>query len=561
MAIELSLVPEVGIYTPSPRIGDVQTYSVSVDAIPTDATDSSGGTWSMDVTASASLTKINLNGDRVNLPGADRSTAFLGKKVILSDYGMFSDESKYDYQKQDYGRGGFRGTVSSMSITDNSNLQLTIDGILFKLNCEKTAQPHFGATATQKTAFIYYCSLAGLTIVADNIDNDFDIPVAYPAWKGNVWEYIKMFCVANQADIFVDANGSVHLEKIRKNTIPVVESSGVSMGVTLLGTSRTVEVYDYDTSWEQDALIYLPQTTFQVNTGEKIKETVDIQNSTITSKIFQPVCVSTIPQNFKGGQGKSVYVVIDNLNIPVSPDWWNGNGGKVSVAVAEDNPMQLEISIEAPNQTNSAYVEPFRLAEYDTDVRPALYICGEGVVVNKILRSVSTGADQTFISRDSKATVDNPFIHEASYHLAQSAAFASGPSVDVSLTIGTSKLADEINNITGARFFYNNGYYRVSSANISESGISITGKVDTVFDDLVSTYSVSFNNFNTTTLLTNFASLTSGAVGLYGGNTISAFNSYYPAKTFTELGPYYNNMTFSDMTVMPLGDTLNPYVN
>jgi hypothetical protein len=556
MAVEL--VPESG----AARIGDVQTYSVSVDAIPTDATDSAGSTWSMNVTAPAALTKIDSDGNRVNLPGANRTTALLGRGVSLIDYGMFSGESKFDYQKETYGRGAFKGTVSSMSINDGDNLDLTIDGVLFKLNCEKIAQPHFGATATQKTAFIYYCSLAGLTVNAGDVDDSFDVPVAYPAWKGNVWENIKMFCVANQADIFVDANGAVHLEKIRRNTIPVIERSGASMGITLLGTSRTVEIYDYDTSWETDALIYSATSTFQVNTGEKIKETVDVQNSTITSKIMQPVCVSAIqPVPFKGGVGKSIYVVIDNLNVPVSPAWWNNNGGKVSVAVSEDNPLQLDITIEAPNQPNSLYVEPFRLAEYDNDVRPALYICGEGVTVAKSLRSVSTGADQTFISRDSKATVDNPFIHDSAYHLSQSAAFATGPSIDVNMTIGTSKLENEINTIAGSRFMYNNGYYRVASANISESGISLTGKVDTIFDDLVSIYSTSFNTFNTTTLFTNFSSLTSGAVALYGANTMTAFNSYYPAKTFTELGSYYTNMTFSDMSVIPLGDGVNPYAN
>lgn len=554
MAIELSTIdPTLA------KIGDIQTYSVNVEAIPTDATDTSGSTWSMNVTAPAALTKIDANGNRVNLSGANRSTALLGREVSLMDYGMFSGESKYDYQKQTYGRGTFNGTVSSMSLSDGDSLQLSIDSILFKFNSEKTAQPHFGATATQSTAFKYYCSLVGITKIS--VDTAFDVPVAYPAWKGNVWEYIKMFCIANKADIYADANGNVRLQKIRKNTIPVTERSGTSMNVSLLGTSRTVEVYDYDTTWEQDSLIYLAEAVYSVNMNERRTEVVDVQNSTISSKIFQPVCVSSIPAGFKGGQGKSIYVVLDTLNIPVSPDWWNSNGGKVTVSVSEDNPMQLEITIQAPNQNNSAYVEPFRLAEYDNEDRPALYICGEGVIVNKILRSVSTGADKNFISRDSKATVDNPFISDSSYHLLQSAAFATGPSVDVSLTIGTSKLEDEINNISGARFFYNNGYYRVASANISESGISITGKVDSIFDDLVSTYSTNFQTFNTTTLFTTFATLTSGVTALYGANTITAFNSYYPAKTFSEIGVYYNSMTFSDMAVMPLGDTLNSYVN
>jgi hypothetical protein len=553
----IKLVPDSG----SAQIGDIQTYSVSVEAIPTDATKSSGSTWSMNVDAPASLTKIDKDGNRVNLPGANRTTALLGRSVSLYDYGMFSGESKYDYQKSSFGRGSFKGTVSSISLSSDDVISLTIDGVLFKLNCEKIAQPHFGPTATKKTAFIYYCGLADVTVDPDNVDDFFNVPVAYQAWKGNVWEHIKMFCIANQADIYVDELGQVHLARLRRNTIPVVENSAVSLNATLLGTSRAVEVYDYQTSWESDTLIYSATTTFQVNKGERIKETVDIEASTITSKIIQPTCVSSIqPIPFKGGIGKSVYVIIDNLNLPISPSWWNDNGGKVTVAVSTDNPLQLEITIQAPNQENSAYTEPFRLAEYDNDARPALYICGEGVSVTKTLRTVSTGADQTFISRDSKATVDNPFMHDTAYHLSQSAAFATGPSVDVNMTIGTSGLENEINSITGSRFIYQNGYYRVASANISESGISITGETDTIFDDLVSIYSVNFNTFNTTSLFTTFLTF-NDAAGNAPFNSMVAFNSLYPAKNFQELGSYYGSMTFSDMSVMPLGETLNPYVN
>jgi hypothetical protein len=552
----IKLVPESG----SAQIGDIQSYSVSVEAIPTDATKSSGSTWSMNVDAPASLTKIDKDGNRVNLPGANRTTALLGRGVSLYDYGMFSNESKFDYQKSTFGRGSFKGTVSSISLSSSDVINLTVDGVLFKLNCEKIAEPHFGPTATKKTAFIYYCGLADVVVDPDNVDDFFNIPVAYQAWKGNVWEHIKMFCIANQADIYVNESGQVHLERMRRNTISVMENSGVSLNATLLGTSRSVEVYDYQTSWESDTLIYSATTTFQVNRGETIKETVDTQSSTTTAKIIQPTCVQSIqPVPFKGGVGKSVYVIIDNLNVPVSPSWWNDNGGKVSVAVSEDNPLQLEITIQAPDQENSAYTEPFRLAEYDNDTRPALYICGEGVAVTKTLRTVSTGADQTFISRDSKATVDNPFMHDTAYHLSQSAAFATGPSIDVSMTIGTSGLENEINSITGSRFMYQNGYYRIASANISESGISITGEPDTIFDDLVSIYSVNFLTYNNTVLYNTFTLFNADSAN--SGKIFSQFNTNYPARSFQELGPYYNSMTFSDMAVMPLGDTLNPYVN
>jgi hypothetical protein len=106
---------------------------------------------------------------------------------------------------------------------------------------------------------------------------------------------------------------------------------------------------------------------------------------------------------------------------------------------------------------------------------------------------------------------------------------------------------------------YQNGYYRIASANISESGISITGEPDTIFDDLVSIYSVNFLTYNNTVLYNTFTLFNADSAN--SGKIFSEFNANYPARTFQELGPYYNSMTFSDMAVMPLGDTLNPYVN
>lgn len=553
--------------TSSALIGDVASYVANVEAMPVDATSSSGSTWSVDLKAPATTTKIDSNGNRINLPVAKRSISLLGRDVSLIDYGMFYGENKADYgkdyldtvsQSEQYRRfGAFTGKISSISLNNLDEMSLNIDSILFKFNCEKTAKPVMGG-ATQADAFIYYCSLCGITEDQVEIDTDFDVPIAYPGWKGNVWDYIKMFCVANMADLSVRSDGKIHLEKLRKRTISIDESSGLSTNITLLGTTRQVEIYDYSNSWETDTVIYASKTTFQLEMGETLKETVDVEVSTTNDKIIQPVCVKAIqPIPFKGGIKQSVYVVIDNLNYPVEPSWWNANGGKVTVTVSEENPMQLDIVIQAPNQPNSAYSPPYRLAEYDTDARPSLYVCGEGVVVKKSLQTVSTGADKTFISRDSKASVDNIFINNASYHLLQSAAFASGPLVEVNLTIPRFRINEELHTIAGSRFFYNNGFYRVASASISDSGISLNAKVDSIFSDFVSIYATKFSVFNASLNYNTFALFTTDKTGQKFGN----FNDSYPAKTFSNIGSDYANMTFSDMTIVPFGDSGNDYVN
>jgi hypothetical protein len=481
------------------HLSEIVNYSILAEAMPIDATDSSGSTGSMDVTFITADTTIDKDGNRVARPGYMRSSALLGREVSLIDYAPYYTESKFDYQKSDQGRGSFFGVVSSMNSSAGGTTNFSVDSLLFKFNCEKTAEPHFGATATQKTAFIYYCSLADVTVLPSEVSDDFDVPVIYAAWKGNVWEHIKMFCVANKADILVTYDGKISLRKIRQNTISVIENSNASTSVNLLGSSRAIEMYHYDNSWEQDFVIYSSETSFQLNKGEQVTELVDVDFSTTTDKIIQPVCVERIsPNPFVGGVGQSVYVVIDHLNYPVKPEWWNNNGGKVYVGVSKENPLQLEIKIQAPNQENSAYVEPFKLAQaYDDVVKGSLYICGEGVKINKKLRKIATGADETFISRDSKATVDNPFVTDISYHLLQSSAYATGPAVSVSLTIGKSNLPYEINEIAGSRFMHNNGFYRVINANVSDSGIGLTGKADTTFDDLTNVFAETFGEFNT----------------------------------------------------------------
>ena len=542
------------------RIGDIASYSVSVEAIPTDATDSSGSTGTLDINAPGTFTEYDADGNRVNITASQRSTALLGREVYLSDYGLFDGESEYDYQGIVNGRGTFHGTVSSMN-NSGQNMSISVDSILFKMNADKVALPHFGADKTVGTAFIYYCSLAGINVDANHIDPIFnDTSVSYPGWKGNLWEHMKMFCIANSADILVSSNGDVLLKQMGTRVISVDDASGISKNITALGTSRTIEIYDYDCSFDDDMVIFAATTSYQVNMNERIKELVDVTNSTTTDLIIQPECVSSItPIPFEGGLGKSPYVVIDNLNVPVPPEWWNNNGGKVSVKVSEDNPMQLEITIQAPNQANSAYTEPFRIAEYDTEARPALYICGEGVKVQKTFRSVDTGADRTFISKDSKATIDNMFISNASFHLLQSAAYATGPTVDLSLTVPFTRLENDFSEVIGARFFYDNGYYRVKTATIGSGSISINAKVDTRFDDIISVYSVNFNTFaeNGGFSPNKFSTFNTE----YASQLFSDFNAGYPARTFEDLEQYYTDMNFNDMTIYPLGDTLYKYGN
>lgn len=554
--------------TSKAQIGDIQNYTLNLESIPTDPTDSSGSTGTLDITAPATLTTVDSNGNIVKTTGSQRSTALLGREVYLSDYGIFDGEAASDYQGLTQGRGTFHGTVSSMNLS-GYNLSMSVDGPLFKMNAVKSADPHFGDGKTIKTAFIYYCSLAGITVNPDDVDDHFDVPVAYPGWKGNVWEYMKQFCVANTADILVGPEGNLILVPMGDRTIFVDEASGISRSITALGTSRGVELYDYDYSWEDDTVIFAATTTYQVNMGERVKEVVDITNSTTNDKIFKLECVKEIqPIPFEGGIGKSVYVVIDNLNIPVEPQWWNDNGGKVTANISEENPMQLEIVIQAPNQKNSAYTEPFRIAEYDTEPRPALYVCGEGVKVTKTMRKVDTGADRTFIEKDSKATVDNIFISNASYHMLQAAAYATGPNVDLSLTVPFTQLENDFTEIVGARFLYDNGYYRVKNATINNSSISINAKIDTRFDDIISIYSVNFNTFTETsgfeptdTFATFNAQYVLDALHPEDGKFFYDFNADYPARTFEQLDQYYTDMTFNEMTINPLGDTLYKYGN
>jgi hypothetical protein len=542
------------------EIGDIQNYTVNIESIPTDATDSSGSTGTLDISAPGTFTRYDSQGNRVNLTASRRSTALLGREVYLSDFGIFDGELPSDYQGLTNGRGTYHGNVSAINMS-GTNLSISVDGVLFRMNAEKTAQPHFGNGATVKTAFIYYCSLADIAVNPDDVDDHFSTPIAYPGWKGNLWEYMKMFCVANKADILVGPEGNIMLKPIGMTEIFVDEASGISRTITALGTSRTVELYDYDCSWEDDTVIFAANTSYQVNMGERIKELVDIKNSTTTDKIIKPVCVQAIqPIPFEGGVGKSPYVVIDNLNIPVSPDWWNDNGGKITVKVSEDNPMQLELIIQAPNQKNSAYTEPFRIAEYDTEPRPALYICGEGVKVTRTFRKVDTGADRTFIAKDSKATIDNPFISDASFHLLQAAAYATGPTVDLSLTLPFTQLENEFTELPGARFFYDNGYYRVKTATINGGSVSINARVDTRFDDIISIYSVNFDTFTETSGFEPTDTFTTFNTQ-YSGQVFNQFNDDYPARTFAQLEQYYTDMTFNEMTINPLGDTLYKYGN
>jgi hypothetical protein len=176
------------------------------------------------------------------------------------------------------------------------------------------------------------------------------------------------------------------------------------------------------------------------------------------------------------------------------------------------------------------------------------------------MRTVDTGADRNFIEKDSKATVDNIFISDASYHMLQAAAYATGPTVDLSLTLPFTQLDNDFTEIVGARFLYDNGYYRVKTATINNASISINAKVDTRFDDIISIYSVNFDTFTETSGFESTDTFTTFNTQ-YSGQVFAEFNDDYPARTFGQLDEYYRDMTFNDATIYPLGDTLYKYGN
>lgn len=340
-------------------------------------------------------------------------------------------------------RKGFTlGDVSSVSRNSgNGTIQITALTRLGKLNVYNVqANP---VVDTLQRAFEYYLGLSQATL---NLLVDPTIssrPVVFPGWEGELWFNLKQMAAALQCDIsFV--SGIVVVRPLRKREATRGRDVDRNFGAGGGSLAQSVEIYQYNNRAITNQLVYPPGgwtedvTVINVNSGEYVEEPLQLSASVVS--IQQPVMQTFVSRHHSSS---SVFTVVGDDGLPISPAAWSQYGGSLQVVINPDT-TSLTVKIQAPvglpNRDGSA-IEVYSIslsADLSTGRYSTLRIVGTGVSYDKQIRKVFTGVGPSETGTDVGVTIDNPFLstlEEVSAAGSWAARSFSGLSTSISGTV------------------------------------------------------------------------------------------------------------------------------
>lgn len=395
-------------------------------------------------------------------------------------------------------------------------INLSGDTLSSRLNVEKQAGPHGGAGANLFTAITYYCGLVGVTPI---IDSEFAleleaVDVNFIGWKGIVWEKLKELCAAVSASTTDNVGIEMVVEgedlKFRKALQQTVDlsamNSDLSFEVDAFDAAKSIEIYNYNTSYGSDKVIYDQgyfdesveekdrfqnslSDSMQVNAGEVVRKRFKV-NASLES-VNQPVPVTQItrtwPGPYEGATGEYVIVGVDD--IPVEPTQWEGLGGSLKINLVDEKgeplaPDEIEVVITAPSVPNlphaanpaEAGFSPYKIgleSSGEADY-PAFWITGNGVFFEKTLETYGTGAPDEYTAKDVGVTIDNIFITKSSDSSSRGVAAAQvacGPRINMNQTVASGV---SFGSSIGSLQSVDSNIYRISSISFGAGPSSLT---------------------------------------------------------------------------------------
>lgn len=391
--------------------------------------------------------------------------------------------------------GTTQGRVSNAGRDQTSGLiRVTCTGALDVLNSyNMQAQPRVG---TLGDLFRYYFGLAGVT--TSSVDPSLESRyVAAPGWSGELWYYLKLLCAAHRCEIaYVDGVITVRPNRVRYLVKGTEVSTNQETPIPTL--ARSVEVYKYNNVAITNQLVYPPGgwslevDTLNVNAGEQSEYTLELSSS--ISSFVPPEMVTYVSPHESSA---SVYTVIANDGLPISPALWAAKGGSVVFSIDPDTTrihVKLKGATGIPTENGSAATNfSLALASDQTSNRySTLRILGTGVSFNKQKKVVRTVIDEHQTATDIGVTIDNPFIsdnnqlYSAGLRAAsQYSGFVPTLSTTVLKPLGISS-EQTYGNVNGSRVWDDNSarYYRVRTSSIDPATVQVSAEDDLTVGDL-----------------------------------------------------------------------------
>ena len=387
--------------------------------------------------------------------------------------------------------------------------------------------------------------------------------VNYQGFIGSVWDSLKQLLLVQQCEVSLVSNNIV-FRPIRSRTLQMSKNSKVTRTTVNSDLAQTVQAYYYGNIWKTNSVCYPPNglasavSAYQVDAGTTLIENISVGVS--LQSVSQPTYISStsVPSIYAGSS--SIYTVAGQDGTPILPSAWVSNGGSITVAIGQDQ-TSIDLKIVAATGLGNA---PYTIGVSNgaSNYYAGLYIVGTGTFFTPTPITVATGSPLVKSATTVGATVNNRFvgtIAEASSIALRTAQRWAAPQqvinvaatvvnrpgdkgdasyptfaqVNASLspktfsqvnTLYTGLTFAQVNaiqqslvtnnfenqafgNIAGARVLYQQAYYRVNSAQITEDGISYSAGIDTIFDDVNP---------------------------MWSGKTFAQFNARWVGKTFQD---------------------------
>lgn len=371
-------------------------YTVNEDATPTAITDSSGSVGTINFTIKKPNRDLN-----PNHPILVYTEGWLeGQDVTLTD-------TRYGFTV---------GRVSSAQYNaDTQDISVTCIARTGEMNVFNVqAQPFVG---TLGDAFAYYASLAGITT---DISVDASVasrPVTIPGFYGDLWYNLKQLAAAQRVEIALVA-GVIFLRPLRQQE--VVKGRNFQRTRAIGGTqlAQAVEVYLYNTR-ELDEELFYPSDgwnpevqVLNVNAGETSEYIIEFDAS--IASFEEPVMETFVASDYVA---TSVYTVVTDDSLPVSPSLWSDNGGRVEFVLNEDTSsltVRLTGATNIPLATGGwSRTFSLALASDESGSRySTLRIVGTGVAYSKTKHTFRTCVPASRTSTEVGVTIDNPFVND-----------------------------------------------------------------------------------------------------------------------------------------------------
>lgn len=456
----------------------VHEWSVTEDATPLAAGDTSGGTGSLTFT----LLEPDPDVEYVQDTGVKWLLTY-GHNVLLDKAVGFTDTFW----------GSLGGTIESVSRPSPGKISVSARTDLNQLNAYNvTAQPFVG---TLGNLLRYYVSLAGTSLPV-TVDSALNArPVIVPGWVGELWYYLKQLAVAENFEIAF-SGGEIVFRQLRQRSVPGggFKSKGSDLPVPTL--AQAVEVYQYNNRAITNELVYPPGgwkpevEVLNVNAGEEAEYTLELSAS--VSSIQTPTMQTFVSQQH---QSSSVYTIVANDGLPVSEIMWTSRGGYLRVSI-DDSTNTLTVKLKGASGiplATGGLASNFSVAlgSDSTGSRySTLRIVGSGVAYDPKKKRFRTGLTPQQTGTDIGITIENIFLgtKDQAYGAGVRAAVQyAGPLPSLSGDTQSPVLRGitPAGNAAGARYTdpVSKRPYRVRSVTGSASGASLQAEDDLLHDD------------------------------------------------------------------------------